>query len=143
MHTFRNAHLDFDDEIVWDVLSSKQFLRQLVTQLAPFDLGLPDSFYLGSPHTGEVNVCGKTYEYDARLKIDQDARTIVLTVFTDVVDGTLRIRLQPKNSSTEIVGEIDIEAPAMLNLLMSSGKKQVDQKLSDAYELLEKQVRSV
>ena len=137
MNYSKSVNLNYSAEKVWAVVSKSEFQKNLISQVSPLKLDLPDSFYEGKQHVGRVIYRSKTYEYTAKLKESDDSR-LRIDIFTDSVDGLIEIKVNEQGAEDCIVEmNVDVEASGLLGMFIGSAKRYIDQYVNKAIRLLE------
>lgn len=123
---------------VWSTATEKEFLKKLVKDLSPIRIDLQDSFFDGKQQSGNARISGMTVDYSARLNVNDDDKFIKIDVFTDSVDGQIKLSFTESNGEETTIGVVfDIYASGAAKLFVGRiDNNIVHQKAQQAIEIL-------
>ena len=137
MNVINEYSIPSTSDQTWKVLSSRSFIADLVDKLSPVAIKLPDSFYEGKMYNDVLQTKGKEYDYSAKMRIDKFNNEILIDIFTDSVDGRIKLKIQNTYSDNCVVtSEIDVDASGPLSLFVESERRNIEVKSNEAIDLL-------
>ena len=137
MHHTKKIPLSFTANTIWPVIASKSFQQFLIRRMLPGSINIPDSFHEGKQLNSVAFVHGRSYEYTARLRVNDKQKQIDVAVDIDQFDAQVRINLQPNGSHSVVMVDSSIEGSGVSGILLQTNKRFFQKKLNQLVKSFE------